>query len=101
MTNPALYNDKLVNQCAAPSGSPRDDKSSHYYTFELPLLQGKTAEDVASKRDGIGQLLLAMMAVFANYGEVVWGVALAPSKVNYGKPSLSIWDCYIFFRFSP
>ena len=28
-TNPALYNDKLVNQCAARSGSPCDDKSSH------------------------------------------------------------------------
>jgi len=29
VTNPALYNDKLVNQCAAHSGSPRDDTSSH------------------------------------------------------------------------
>ena len=29
MTNPALYNDKLVNQCAAQSGSFHDDKSSH------------------------------------------------------------------------
>jgi len=28
-TNLALYNDQLVNQCAARSGSPRDDESSH------------------------------------------------------------------------
>jgi len=28
MTNPALCDDKLVSQCAARSGSPRDDKSS-------------------------------------------------------------------------
>ena len=26
VTNPALYNDKLVNQCAARSSSPHDDK---------------------------------------------------------------------------
>ena len=27
--NLALYNDQLVNQCVARSGSPRNDKSSH------------------------------------------------------------------------
>ena len=32
VTNPALYNDKLVNQCAAHSGSPRDDTSSHQFS---------------------------------------------------------------------
>ena len=26
VTNPALCNDKLVSQCAVPSGSPCDDK---------------------------------------------------------------------------
>ena len=29
VTNPALCDDKLVSQCAARSGSPRDDKSPH------------------------------------------------------------------------
>ena len=29
VTIPVMYNDKLVGQCAARSGSPHDDKSSH------------------------------------------------------------------------
>ena len=51
----------------------------------LLLTEGKTAEDIASKRGGIGQLLLAMTAVFANYGKVVLGVALVPSEFSILK----------------
>ena len=29
VTNPAVYDDKLVSRYAARSGLPRDDKSSH------------------------------------------------------------------------
>ena len=49
---------------------------------ELPLLQGKTLEDVQGNKQGLDQLLLAMMAIFAKSDKPVWGVALSPIKVN-------------------
>ena len=42
VTNPALYNDKLINRCAARSGSPHDDikiitlaSNMHMHAFSL------------------------------------------------------------------
>ena len=49
---------------------------------ELPILQGKAKEDVRRTKEGFGQLLLAMFAVFIKFGKPVWGVALSSGKVS-------------------
>ena len=59
-----------------------EDQLPLVHMTEFPLQQGKSAEDIAGSKDGIGQLLLAMFATFLRHGETIWGAALAPTKVN-------------------
>ena len=49
------------------------------------LTEGKTAGDVAGNREGIGQLLMAVMTAFLKHGKTVWGAALAPTKLTILK----------------